>query len=164
MFYQLMILIDEANEFYKNSYILNISNIFYNYINYVLCIVYICWFPINIIINNNLTEFANENYINYYLIFYAFNKMYLILKNNKYIIYDIISSIIFLLIIGYDIINHNNIHQIQYWIFYNLLFSICIFVNGTMYLIFSLDFHSLDNYFDKEIYLENIADITSDNV
>jgi hypothetical protein len=66
-------LINEAKEFYKDSYLLLIMNIFYNYIHYFLSILYLCWYPLHIIyllVNKKhslLKEFANENYINYYL-------------------------------------------------------------------------------------------------
>ncbi len=157
-----MDLIDEAKGFYKNGYLLMILNIFYNYVNYFLCILYICWFPIHIIINNNLTQFANENYINYYLILYAFYRMYLMTINFKYNINkNIIASIIFVIIISYDINNNNNIHKIQYWIFYNLMITLIFFVYGTIYLIFNLE---INNTFDKELYIEYTADIISDTV
>jgi hypothetical protein len=158
-----MELIDEAIIFYKNSYLLIILNILYNYINYFLCISYILWFPIYIIINNNLFEFENENYINYYLILYSFYRMYLMgyKKNNS--IKELITSIIYIIIITFDIKNNNIIHQIQYWIFYNLIISLGIFVYGTIYMIFNLE---INKYYidDREAFIEYSADIISDAV
>ena len=160
-----MELIDEASIFYKNSYLLMILNILYNYINYFLCISYIFLFPIHIIINNNLFEFANENHINNYLILYAFYRIYTMTyyaKSNN-IKKDIIASIIYMIIISYDINNNHIIHQIQYWIFHNLIISLAIFVYGTIYMIFNLEINKYDIE-NEEVVIEYIADIISETV
>jgi hypothetical protein len=151
-------LINEAKEFYKDSYLLIIMNITY-YIHYFLCLLYLCWYPYYII--SNIKEFANENYINYYLIFYSFYTINAFVKEKKNINYDIIFSILFLGFIFMDIINKNTIHSIQYWILYNILISIFIFVYGTLYLIFKLDFDRYNIDIDKSSY---IAEIVSEAV
>jgi hypothetical protein len=160
-----MELFDEATYFYKNSYLITILNILYNYINYFLCILYICCVPIYIIINNNLFEFANENHINYYLILYAFYRIYTMtyyVKSNN-IKKDIIASIIYIIIISYDINNNHIIHQIQYWIFHNLIILLAIFVYGTIYMIFNLEINKYD-IDNEEVVIEFSADIISDIV
>ena len=160
--------ITEAKEFYKDSYLLLIMNIFYNYIHYFLCILYLCWYLLHIIINQNLKEFANENYINYYLIFYSFYKMHSFVKQRQNINRDIIFSILFLAFISLDLVNKNTIHPIQYLILYNLVFSIFIFTYGTLYLIIKSDFEKYDFDTDnKTAYddrISNIADIISEVV
>ncbi len=157
-----MDLIDEAKDFYKNSWLLLIVNITYKYIDYFLCLLYLIWYPFNIIFNEELKTFANENYINYYLILYGFYKMHSFVKQKKNIYQDITMSIILLIFYILDIINNNTIHTIQYWILYNLLFSVFIFVYGTMYLIVKLDF---DKYnYSNEDYIEFTAEICSETV
>ncbi len=158
-----MNLITEAKEFYKDSYLLLIMNIFYNYIHYFLCILYLCWYIFYIIVNQNLKEFANENYINYYLIFYSFYKIHSFVKQKQNINRDIIFSTLFLAFISLDFINKNTIHPIQYWILYNLVFSIFIFTYGTLYMIIKSDF-SKYNINDNDYYIEFTADIISETV
>ena len=53
-----MNLIEDMERFYKDDQtFIFIVNIFYYYIIYLLCLAYLAWFPIYIIINNNLHEF-----------------------------------------------------------------------------------------------------------
>ena len=162
-------LINEAKEFYKDSYLLLIMNIFYNYIHYFLSIIYLCWHIIHIIYlivnkkNSLLKEFANENYINYYLIFYSFYKIHSFVKKRQNLSLDIIFSALFLAFIGLDFINKNTIHPIQYWILYNLEFSIFIFIYGTLYMIIKSDFDTYKNV-NVDDRLELIADIISETV
>ncbi len=158
-----MELFDEAKIFYEQSYLITVLNIFYNYINHILCILYICWFPIHIIINNNFKEFLTENFINFYLILYAFYRMHLMANKTNNITKNIIASIIYIIIISYDININNYIHKIQYYIFYNLMISCAIFVYGTIYMIFNLEINKY-NIDDKETYIEFSAEIISDFV
>lgn len=162
-----MDLIDEIENFYKDGLLLLIVNVFYKYITYCLCVIYLIWFLMNIIINDNLKEIANENYSNYVLIFYSFYKMYSIIKSNSNYIRDFIITIIFLCVIFVDIINKNNLHYIHYWILYNQLISIFLFTYGTLYMIFSYDFGN-NNQIDNNInnkhynYVDFVADICSE--
>jgi glycerol uptake facilitator-like aquaporin len=154
-----MDLMNELDIFYKNSIILDIVNIFYKYITYCLCVIYLIWFFINIILNNNLKEIVNENYSNCMLIFYSFYKIFSMIKLKSNYITDIIVTFILLFCIFTDITNEYNLYYIHYWIFYSLLISIGIFIYGTMYIIFSSDFIQY-NYDD----IEFIAEICSETV
>jgi hypothetical protein len=169
-----MDLINEAIEIYKNSYLLLIMNIFYNYIDYFLCILYLGWYLLYIIVNQKLKEFANENYINYYLIFYSFYKIHSFVKQKQNIRRDIIFSTLFIVFISLDFINKNTIHPIQYWILYNLAFSIFIFTYGTLYMFIKSDFQNYNNSYNNSYnssynssddnYIELISEIISDTV
>jgi hypothetical protein len=150
---------NELDIFYKNSIILDIVNIFYKYITYCLCVIYLIWFFINIILNNNLKEVVNENYSNCMLIFYSFYKMFSMIKLKSNCITDIIVTFILLFCIFTDITNEYNLYYIHYWIFYSLLISCGIFIYGTMYIIFSSDFIQ---YNDNDF--EFIAEICSETV
>ncbi len=135
-----MDLMNEIDEFYKDSLLLVFVNIFYKYITYCLCVIYLIWFFINIIINNNLEELIHENYSNCILIFYAFYKMISMIKlKSKYIV-DFSITFIIILFIFYDIINMYNIYYIHFLIFYSQLISIGIFIYGTFYMIVCYDF------------------------
>ncbi len=163
-----MEIINEAKEFYKNSWLLIIMDITYNYIHYFLCLLYLIWYPYNIIVNEDLKTFANENYINYYLILYAFYKIHTFVKQKKNIFYDIIITIILLGFFTLDMINKNTIHNIQYWILYNLLICIFIFIYGTFYMIIRSDFDRIiiDKIIidDRDMFVEYVSDIISDVV
>ena len=143
-----MELIKDATNFYKGKYLMIILDITYNYINYFLCLIYLCWYSY-IISNTSI----NNNYINYYLIFYSFYKINSFFKQNKYIINDIIISIIYIGFFYLDLINNNTIYNIQYWICYNLLINAFIFIYGTLYLIIKSDTiinYESDNDTDNE--------------
>ena len=116
----------------------------------------------NIIINDNLKEFANENYSNYVLIFYSFYKMYSIIKLNSNYIRDFIITIIFLCFIFVDIINKNNLHYIHYWILYNQLISMFLFTYGTLYMIFSYDFGINYTNNKHDCHIDFVAEICSE--
>jgi hypothetical protein len=159
-----MNLIEEMEYFYKDDCIfILIVNIFYYYIIYLLCLAYLAWFPIYIIINNNLHEFANENYTNTILIFYAIYKIHSFFQTKRNYLKELFFESIFLLVILYDFINNNNLYYIQSLIMYSILCAISIFVYGTLYIMFKTDFHYYDNN-NENIYIEYIADICSENV
>ncbi len=147
-----MELIDEMNTFYKNTLLIKVVNIFYNYITNCLCVIYLIWLFINIIINNNLKEIIHENYCNSYFIFYSFYKMFSIIKKNY--ISDFIITLIMLSLIFYDIINEYNLSYIHFLIFYSQLFSIFIFIQGTFYMIVRTDFGNNNIDFVAEIFSE----------
>ena len=160
-----MSIIEESKIFYKShTDFMLLLKIFYYYITYVLCILYLVWFPVYIIKNNNLIEFANENYINYFLNIFAIHKLYSMVYNNY--IREILFDIIFLLFIIYDIINQNTIHSIQKLILYSVLMSILIFTYGTLYMIIKSDFHKYDEKEDdnEHIEFEYIDYISSDTI
>lgn len=163
-----MNIIEEAIIFYKsNPTFLLVLKIFYYYITYVLCVIYLFWFPIYIIKNDNLHEFANENYINYFVNIFAIHKLYSMINSNY--IREILFDIVFIICIIYDIINYNTIHHIQKCILYSVLISILIFVYGTMYMIFKSDFYRYtekleDEEYDDNIEFEYIDYISSDTI
>jgi hypothetical protein len=109
-----------------------------------------------------LKEFANENYINYYLIFYSFYKIHSFVKQRQDINRDIIFSTLFLAFISLDLVNKNTIHPIQYWILYNLAFCIFIFIYGTLYMFIKSDFEKYN--INDDDYIEFTADIISETV
>jgi hypothetical protein len=150
-----MELIDEINDFYKDCILLNIVNTFYKYITYCLCVIYLIWILINIIINNNLKEIIHDNYSNSYLIFYSFYKMFSAIKLKSNYKIDIIITFIMLFLIFNDIIAKYNLSYINFLIFYSQLFSIFIFVQGIFYMIVLSDFsYNNKNEFITEIYSE----------
>ncbi len=151
---------DCCNFYKKNVIVLSITNIFYKYITYFLCILYLIWFPIYIIKINNLHEFTNENITNIALIFYSIYKINSILINRYNFITEISFESLFLICAIYDIINEKNLYKIEYCIICSLCIAIIVFVYGTLYFIVKSDFIKYNN---KELYYDYIADIISES-
>ena len=155
-----MNIIRDIKTFYKTHYILTcFINIFYKYITYFLCVLYLIWFPIYIIKTNNLHSFSNENITNMALIIYSFYKINSILINKYNFTTEIIFESLFLISAIYDINNSNHIHHIEYCIMCSIFISVFILVYGTFYYIVKSDFTIYYDPDDEDIYLENIADI-----
>jgi hypothetical protein len=156
-----MDIITDCDKFYKRHYYLTfLINIFYKYITYILCILYLIWFPIYIIKTKNLHEFSNENITNIALIIYSFYKIKSILINKYNFIIEIIFELLFLTSAIYDIINNNNLYHIEYCIICSLAISIFIFIYGTFYCLVKSDFY----YYDSELYMDYAIDIFSEVV
>jgi hypothetical protein len=156
-----MDIITDCKEFYnKHQTLIFIINIFYKYITYILCIIYLIWFPIYIIKSNNLHEFSNENICNIALIFYSFYKIQSILINKYNFAKEIIYETLFLITTIYDLVNNNHLYKIEYCIICSIYMSIFVFIYGTLYFIIRSDF---DKYNNKELYYDYIADIISES-
>jgi hypothetical protein len=154
-----MDIIEDCRNFYKTHYFLTMCvNIFYKYITNILCILYLFWFPIYIIKTNNLHTFSNENFTNISLIFYSFYKINSILINKYNFTTEIIFETLFLISAIYDIINNNHLYHIEYCIMCSLAISIFVFIYGTLYCMIKSDFYM----YNRELYLEHIAEICSD--
>ena len=124
-----MDIIEDCQKFYKKHYNLTfLINIFYKYITYILCILYLIWFPIYIIKMNNLHEFSNENITNIALIIYSFYKMNSFLINKYNFTTEFIFESVFLISAIYDIFNNNHLYHIEYCVMCSLGVSIFIFV------------------------------------
>lgn len=155
-----MNLLNDCYKFYEKNYILTFCiHIFYKYITYVLCVLYLFWFPIYIIKTNNLHNFSSENITNISLIFYSFYKIHSVLINKYNFTTEIIFEIIFLTCAIYDISNSNHLYHIEYCIVCSLGISAVIFVYGTFYCIVKGDFS-----YDRELYYDYVSEILSEIV
>ena len=152
--------IKECKDFYKTHYTLKFFiNLFYKFITNILCIIYLFWFCFQIITTQNISEFLNENICNIAFIFYSFYKIHstLIIKYN---FIELFFEAVFLFCVFYDISNKNHLYDIQQYIISSIIISIIIFIFGTLYCIFKLDFEIYNNDF----YYENAAEICCNTV
>jgi len=156
-----MEIITDCKKFYKEHYTLKFFiKLFYKYIINILCIIYILWFPIYIIKSNNFNEFFTQNITNITLIFYSIYKIYSSIIKNCNIIIELIFECGFYMCVFYDVSKHHYLYEIELYIISSLSISIFIFIFGTLYCIFRLDF---DKY-NEDLYYEYIADICGDTV
>ena len=159
-----MNIINDCKHFYYNNRsLLFFIDLFRKYIIFFLCIIYLLWFPIYIIKTNNLHNFSNENITNIALIFYSFYKINSIIINKYDFVKEFIFEALFLISAIYDILNSNYLYHIEYCIICSIVVALIIFVYGTLYYIFKIDFDKYNNN-NRELYYEFVADICSDIV
>jgi len=158
-----MNIITNIKNFYRKHYILtSVVNLFYKYITYFLCVLYLVWFPIYIIKTNNLHSFSNENITNIALIIYSFYKINSILINKYNFTTEIFFESLFLISAIYDITNSNHLYHIEYCIICSIFVAAFILLYGTFYYIIKSDFSIYDNNDENDLYLECISEIISD--